>query len=1050
MFVSHRGHNGKNCGNLTLPCHSVRYAVKISSDNDVIHIDFADGKPYKECENISPNENHTIMLDKSLVFYGFNGRAVLHCIQTYSFFEISSPLHTTSKVVFFGLSIASRGAVIYGLDGDFELKFNFCDIHTSFYFINADTMSCSIQILNSNILSYKDLIWAHCVNLTVRLDGSWFYSCPIRLWSGGIRTYPKPETNIHIHNCTFNMTRRPGSLPCNALVAITLGNLVCNVTIMSSKFVNFYDLTNEASGLTIFSFLERNRTTIVLDGLHFENIHCSTAVIFIDLVKNKNAKLFNVGLLNSMFVNTTKALQMNIDGSRLIPIPTDFITFRNNTFISTRGAFGRHGLIYLYGGFYRLSSCHFFHNVPVKDIAYPLFLIDNSVMVTFENCSYESYPIAEINRNNSNMFYIISYQSMKHSVNIKGNLTISCPQGYTMIMKTDCYKDRNSTVCSLFLVACEQCRVNTYSLLRGESHNNKSNHITCQECPVGSSCSEGQITSKKNFWGYKSKRRITFLQCPPKYCCDNINHCEHYNSCYGNRNGVLCGECASGMSESLFDTECKPNKDCKSVIFWVGVGVYLILYLLFFLYQEDAFRLVQTRFFSRIIFSSRNGQKAKLGSLLKIVFYYYQVVRLFRNSVESEGKVPILDKIDNFFSRAVNFLTISFPSFECPIQDLRPVNKAIIVHSEGLTLLVLLCVLYFSTILYKMFQKIRNRFALRAIAADTETIDPTLNLVHNSFLDRISGAFTYISLLMYASSTSLCLSLLHCVPIDNSLVLFLDGNIKCFQTFQKIVFAYMIFSIVPFCLVPVFGSYLLMLNRISVPQFCLACVIPFPFCCYWSYLLVRNSSRENGPPNIATGTQQGIIDESSRDTDTSRGNESLEENLNSETVTRCRNSAVLRVLLGPFRLHKATFVFPASNLPWEGFLIFRRLVLILTLTFVPDNSMKATLSTMLCVAILLVHVFVRPFKDTRDNVLETLSLGTLIIISLCSLVKSIYNGEDLDSGNLLKMVNTVEYILIISPLALILFLVILCIIFKVVAILRFCFLTLSRRMNWCS
>ena len=40
VFVSHRGHNRKNCGNLTKPCFSVRYAVKISSANDFIRIDY--------------------------------------------------------------------------------------------------------------------------------------------------------------------------------------------------------------------------------------------------------------------------------------------------------------------------------------------------------------------------------------------------------------------------------------------------------------------------------------------------------------------------------------------------------------------------------------------------------------------------------------------------------------------------------------------------------------------------------------------------------------------------------------------------------------------------------------------------------------------------------------------------------------------------------------------------------------------------------------------------------------------------------------------------
>jgi hypothetical protein len=269
----------------------------------------------------------------------------------------------------------------------------------------------------------------------------------------------------------------------------------------------------------------------------------------------------------------------------------------------------------------------------------------------------------------------------------------------------------------------------------------------------------------------------------------------------------------------------------------------------------------------------------------------------------------------------------------------------------------------------------------------------------------------------------------------------------------------MISSILPFCLVPVLGSYPLKLNRISVAQFCLACILPLPFCFYWSYLLVRNSlwcirrlCRVRTNENVASITEDdriqddNISTENFIDSNTFEDREIVSGNLRSEPEPRCNDSAVLRVLLGPFRAHRATFIFPSSHLPWEGFLIFRRLALILVLTFVFDNLMKATVSTMLCVAILLTHVFVKPFKTASDNVLETLSLGTLIIISLFSLVKSIYNGDhdDLDSGSLLDIINVTENILIVSPVVLIISLVTLCILFKLVLMFRFCFQALFR------
>ena len=109
MFVSHRGKDEDFCGDWTFPCRSVRQAVNISSANDVIYIDYAEGRPYKECEHLISNENQTIILDKSLAFFGLNGSGILNCAQTYPFFQVNSAAYTTIKIVFSNLSLASRG-----------------------------------------------------------------------------------------------------------------------------------------------------------------------------------------------------------------------------------------------------------------------------------------------------------------------------------------------------------------------------------------------------------------------------------------------------------------------------------------------------------------------------------------------------------------------------------------------------------------------------------------------------------------------------------------------------------------------------------------------------------------------------------------------------------------------------------------------------------------------------------------------------------------------------------------------------------------------------
>ena len=1007
--------------------------MEISIANDVILIDYSKGKTYNECDY---KENHTIMLNKSLSFYGFNGVAVLQCQQAHSFFGISSSDHSTLRVVFSNLSLATRGNFLdttYNYT-NFDLEINFCHIKESVHFVKAISISCSIQVLNSTIRSSLDPISVECNNLTINFARSTFYSCPIKLSSGVFSRLksngPNLISNILVYNCTFHTTKNP--LYCDYFVRIILGTTTCNVTIQSSFFVNFNNPTEiqKSAALMISSNVLRRETTIILDTLQFENITCSSAVVNMHLLKNYVAKVFNVGIFNSKFVNTFRAFQCYIDQQMVIPYYLDKVKLYNNTFNNSHQkneanlSFIDGGLIYLVSGFYHFSSCRIFNNVPGFNPDFPLIRVESSVIVMFENFSYKSYPIRETSGKHSNMYYIISYQTLDQYILVEGNFTISCPRGYNINSKTNRLQTKHPTTYNLFVAFCEQCQSKTYTLDEGIFRNNSSKRITCKPCPVGGYCVKGQVTSKKNFWGYVSNGTVQFLRCPPKYCCDT-DHCKQFNSCHGKRMGTLCGRCPRNMSESLFDTKCNLNKNCSSACFWPTISVYLICYLLFFLYQEDILNFLVRRIFSRIFSSFRNS---KPGGVMKIVFYYYQIVRLLRSSIASDGKVEMFDEIQEFFFRAFNFVIVTFPSCDCPFDDLKPVRKAIITHSVGYSLLIFSCLLYFSVLVLQKFKIKRTKQP--GTHTQTTNLTPDQKMTQAPFFNRIVGAFTNIFLLMYNSSTQLCLSLLHCVPFRDEQVLFLDGATKCYQGFQYFFFAYMISSILPFCLVPIFGSYLLKLNLISVFQFCLACIFPLPFCFYWPCLLVRNSLWYR--THSCRVTADALADD-----------ESEGDNVNDS------NCSVLHVLLGPFRTHKLTFVFPASRLPWEGFLLFRRLAVILVLTFVYDNPMKMTLTTILFVAIFLIHVLIRPFKATSDNVLESVSLGSLVIISVFSLVKSIYNGEDLDgrTRDLLNFMYVFENILIIFPIGVTLFSLMLAVFLKLIKSLALCFRAIHRSMR---
>ena len=164
-------------------------------------------------------------------------------------------------------------------------------------------------------------------------------------------------------------------------------------------------------------------------------------------------------------------------------------------------------------------------------------------------------------------------------------------------------------------------------------------------------------------------------------------------------------------------------------------------------------------------------------------------------------------------------ILVHLPSLRCPFRNLRAIPKAIILHSVGYCILVLFFFLYFSSKLFLILKKFKGYdnmsflcwvysnfwvkyYILREnVCTFTHhflqccrlaALQPRDNAAKKcSFSQRIVFAFTYISLLMYAASSKLCLSLLLCVKLGESKFLFLDGNIKCYQIFQYLLFAYL-------------------------------------------------------------------------------------------------------------------------------------------------------------------------------------------------------------------------------------------------------------------
>jgi hypothetical protein len=166
-----------------------------------------------------------------------------------------------------------------------------------------------------------------------------------------------------------------------------------------------------------------------------------------------------------------------------------------------------------------------------------------------------------------------------------------------------------------------------------------------------------------------------------------------------------------------------------------------------------------------------------------------------------------------------------------------------------------------------------------------------------------------------------------------------------------------------------------------------------------------------------------------------------------KATTNVAESAILGVLLGPFRSHEAFMCFPTSQIPWEGFLIFRRLALIVVLNFVYDIHVRLFLALTLCVAILVSHMFVYPFERKRDNVLESFSLSSHIVLCGLALIKTLYYGEDYSFKNSLPALEMVETAFVVTPLSVVIILVVFGVIVKFGSGLKFCAIGFFRIMR---
>ena len=737
--------------------------------------------------------------------------------------------------------------------------------------------------------------------------------------------------------------------------------------------------------------------------------------------------------------------------------------------------------LFLWFGKFFIISCRFLDNSHASSPSASIVRISANAWVSFKDCYFESGQVngdsVQINAKASsavmfmghNTFNIRKLKSsqllLNHgthiaiaqvhnsaTVTISDSFIVRCPAGYRLHKENITLKALKDKVIfiSLYLF-CKQCPGQTYSVERGAIYNCSIAQIECYNCPRGGQCEEGKVRAKPKFWGYEIQKQVSFLSCSSGYCC-STDECTPYNSFYSSRTGQLCGRWPKGMSKPLFSSKCIESETCNDYTFWLGFSL-LLLSFLFFLYLNEITTFLQNgsswatflrpqshhhlETHNDYLSFAPDGRNVPTGTgLLKIIFYYYQVVHILKRCGDWSDKHTLLGNLQDLFTKVLNFITadISFFDSDCPLQNITPVKKVVLLHSMGFCLLgisPLTCVvLKVRNFIDK--QKATSIHIINASEIHPSSTDPPRrrSKIFQTFTIRILCAFVHISLLIYSSSVQLVFTLLRCVPFGHQQILFIDGTVQCYQSFQYFLMPYAVVSTLPFFLVPVLGSYALTAGLISIFQFCLGYLFPLPFGCFWLYLLLKQNRSQDGD-NADLVLQEGEMVIKSDDV------------ISRKTVTD--------TLSGPFRRHDNFLCFCSSRLPWEGVLIFGRLLLVIAFTFIYDSRHRMVVILTICVIILASHLLVKPFESVTENFLETLSFSILTIFCGFTLVKAIYYGEDYSSfstsSQLIHKFNLTEDILILAPVTIVTLVTVLQILIRFIRLMSFCVTFVFRKLS---
>ena len=402
---------------------------------------------------------------------------------------------------------------------------------------------------------------------------------------------------------------------------------------------------------------------------------------------------------------------------------------------------------------------------------------------------------------------------------------------------------------------CVPCERGTYTLNNGslnisiniQSKTNtqhESTNITCLDCPIGSNCS-ASIKSKSNFYGYQTKeQKLKFLPCPKGFSCTG-NQCHTVDSCNKNRIGTLCGRCIEDYVENYLSSDCISINSYQNVSkFWLVYCISALILATLLYYMKDFITLIKTTVgnFSNIfklckkekecddeidmivlVGSEEDSEKTShftVSGILTLIVSFYQIKQLMNVNVQNKKSTDFY--FITFITDCLNLemVAVTFSSL-CPMSNLDAVSKAFIKTYLLTGTLIIACLInYFLSAVFHFFRSSLGRLS---------SLKPS---------DRFGVCFIRVLMLSYKNIASASLQLLDCVEVADNKVLFIKGDMICYQWWQIVIAVFFFTWILLFPVSLKVSFNMFMKDKISFAKFILYLIVPFAV--VTNYRLNRN------------------------------------------------------------------------------------------------------------------------------------------------------------------------------------------------------------------